>query len=234
MGRKVTALTAQKRNRERVNVYLDGEFAFGLARIVAAWLQVGQELSEEKIASLQAEDQREAAYQQALRFIQYRERSEAEIQKYLKENKVPEETAVYVMERLQRSGLVNDIRFAQAWVENRNEFHPRSRRALAYELRQKGIDPDAIQSALEDHDDEEMAYQAALKQFRKFKNLEWPEFRQKMLAFLARRGFSYSSAAPAAARVWAEQTEENLSSDDISPDACDASDDASYDEEVDL
>ncbi len=230
MGRKITALTAQKRNRERVNVYLDGEFAFGLARIVAAWLQVGQELSEERIVDLQAEDQRESAYQQALRFIQYRERSEAEVQRYLKENKVPEETAGYVMERLKRSGLVNDTRFAQAWVDNRDEFHPRSRRALAYELRQKGIDPDAIQSALDEHDDEEMAYQAAIKQFRKFKNLEWTEFRQKMLAYLARRGFSYGTAAPAAARVWAEQSEERLSGDDNSPDPYDAS----YDEEVGL
>ena len=49
MDQKITALKAQKRNPNRINVYLDGIFAFGLARVVAAWLQVGQTLSDEKI-----------------------------------------------------------------------------------------------------------------------------------------------------------------------------------------
>jgi regulatory protein len=216
MGRIITGLKAQKRNHRRVNVYLDGEFAFGLERIVAAWLQVGQELSEEKIAVLLGEDRQEAAYQKALNFIQYRERSEAEIQQHLKEQKLPEEIANEVIERLRRSGLVNDHRFAQTWVENRNEFHPRSRRALAYELRQKGIDPGAVQDVLQDVDEEQLAYQAAVKQARKYQTLEWPDFRQKMLGYLARRGFSYEISAPAAARVWEEQRE-NTSDDENYP-----------------
>jgi hypothetical protein len=62
MERKITAIAIQKRNRERVNIYLDGEYAFGLARIVAAWLQVGQFLSEEKIVDLQSEDGQESVY----------------------------------------------------------------------------------------------------------------------------------------------------------------------------
>ena len=57
--KKITALQVQKRNPNRVNIHLDGEFAFGVARIVAAWLRIGQELSEEKIGQLQAEDGRE-------------------------------------------------------------------------------------------------------------------------------------------------------------------------------
>ena len=59
----------QKHNHQRVNVSLDGEFAFGLARIVAAWLQEGQVISDEKIAQLREEDAREVAYQQALNLI---------------------------------------------------------------------------------------------------------------------------------------------------------------------
>ena len=59
--RTVTAIEVQQKNPQRVNIYLDDQFAFGLSRITAAWLKVGQGLSEEKIASLQAEDAREAA-----------------------------------------------------------------------------------------------------------------------------------------------------------------------------
>ncbi len=69
MNYEITALKLQKRNRQRVNVYLDGEFAFGLARIVAAWLAVGQEIDDQKIAQLQQEDAREVAYQRALKFL---------------------------------------------------------------------------------------------------------------------------------------------------------------------
>jgi len=51
--KKITALEAQKKNPNRVNVHLDGEFAFGLARITAAWLKIGDVLTDERIAQLQ-------------------------------------------------------------------------------------------------------------------------------------------------------------------------------------
>jgi regulatory protein len=178
MERKITALKAQKRDRSRVSVYLDGEYAFGLPRIVAAWLQVGQELNDEKIAELKAQDARESAYQRALRLLNYRDRSEAEIIQSLKQKQVPDEIIADVIDRLQRSHLVDDQRFANTWVDNRNEFRPRSRRLLAYELRKKGIDEQAIQQTLDDIDELGAAYQAASKYAQKIKQLEWPEFRQ--------------------------------------------------------
>ena len=60
--KKITALEVQKKNPNRVNVHLDGEFAFGLARITAVWLKVGDVLSDEKITQLQNEDAREKRY----------------------------------------------------------------------------------------------------------------------------------------------------------------------------
>jgi regulatory protein len=88
--KKITALTVQKKNPNRVNVHLDGEFAFGMALIVAAWLRVGQELSDEKIEQLQAEDARERALQQAMLFLSYRARSESEIRQNLRKHEIPE------------------------------------------------------------------------------------------------------------------------------------------------
>src|SRR5258705_6654462 len=89
--KKITAIEVQKRSPNRVNIYLDGEFAFGLARIVAAWLKTGQELSEEKIEQLQAEDARERALQQAMLFLSYRDRSESEIRQNLRKHEIPEQ-----------------------------------------------------------------------------------------------------------------------------------------------
>ena len=207
---KITALTVQKRNRQRVNVFLDGEFAFGLARITAAWLEVGQEISDEKIAELKAEDAREVAYLQALKYLNYRPRTEAEVRQNLLKHAVPEEIIPETIERLKQNRLLDDSRFAQDWVENRTDLRPRSRRALAYELRQRGVDRQVIEQSLDALDDEELAYQAALKQSRKLKNLDWQDFRQKMYGFLARRGFHYEVCAPVVSRVWAElHAEEN-------------------------
>jgi len=202
--RKITAIEAQKRQPDRVNIHLDGEFAFGLARIVAAWLRVGQELSEEKIEQLQAEEARERAFQQAMLFLSYRARSESEIRQNLRKHEYPEPVIEQTIARLRESGLANDQQFARAWVENRSAFRPRSRRLMAMELRQKGLDAEAVASAVERVDDEALAYEAAQKRAAMLKDLEWNEFRKKLSDFLARRGFSYSVVAPVVTRIWNE------------------------------
>ena len=202
--KKITGIEVQKRSPNRVNIYLDGEFAFGLARIVAAWLRVGQELSEEKIEQLQLEDARERAFQQAMLFLSYRARSESEIRQNLRKHEIPEPIIDQTLERLRQDGLANDNQFARAWVENRSAFRPRSRRMMAMELRQKGLDDEAVSSAIESVDDEALAYEAAQKRALRLKGLEWNEFRKKLSEFLARRGFSYSVIVPVVTRIWNE------------------------------
>lgn len=202
--KKITAIQVQKKTPTRVNIYLDGEFAFGLARIVAAWLKVGQELDEKKIEQLQAEDARERALQQALLFLSYRARSESEIRKNLQKHEIPEAVIAETLEKLRTEGFANDGAFAKAWVENRSTFRPRSRRLMAMELRQKGLDDEAARSALADVDDEVLAYEAAHKRAARYQALEWIEFRKKLSDFLARRGFSYAVTASVVTRIWNE------------------------------
>jgi regulatory protein len=203
--RKITALKVQKRNQHRVNIYLDEEFAFGLSRLVAAWLSVGQELTEEKIARLQAEDTQEVAYQQALKFLNFRQRSQAEVERNLKEHHFSTEVIAGVIVRLKRSGFLDDDRFAQAWVENRNEFRPRGSHLLRMELRQRGLGEEIIEGALQNIDEEELAYRAGVKNARKLDSSDWNQFRKKMYAFLARRGFSYEIISPVVDQIWKEK-----------------------------
>ena len=215
--KKITAIEVQKRTPSRVNIFLDGEFAFGLARIVAAWLRVGQELDEKKIEQLQAEDARERALQQALLFLSYRARSESEIRQNLRKHEIPESVIDQTLERLRQDGFANDDQFAKAWVENRNAFRPRSRRMLAMELRQKGLGDESVKSALESVDDEALAYEAAQKRAPRYKDLEWNDFRKKLSDFLARRGFSYSVTSTVVTRIWNEthSREKHFENEDI-------------------
>ena len=205
MDHRITALKLQKHNPQRVNVYLDGEYAFGLSRIIAAWLAVDQNISDEKIAQLQDQDAQESAYQQALHFLNYRQRSQAEVRKNLQAHQISDQIIASVLERLQSNGLLNDQSFAQSWVENRIEFHPRGKRALVMELRQRGLDDEAIDQAIEGIDEEQLAYQAAVKQVRKLDSNDWQAFRQKLTNFLLRRGFNFDVINPVVHKVWEEK-----------------------------
>ncbi len=205
MARTITAIKVQKRNPQRVAIYLDGEFAFGLARIVAAWLNIGKVLSEEDILKYREQDTREVAYQKTLHFISYRPRAAAEVQKKLVDQGFSEPVVVETLDRLQRNGLLDDAQFAQAWVENRMTFRPRSRRVMAFELRQKGIVDETIDQALGERIDEEtLAYAAGQRQARRLAGLDMRQFRTKLGAFLARRGFPYDVVRPVVDRLWAE------------------------------
>ncbi len=210
---QITAIEPQTRNPNRVNIHLDGVYAFSLTRIVAAWLKVGQELSEEKTNALQAEDTRERAYQQALIFLSYRARSESEIRQNLRKHEFPDEAIEQTLRRLRENRLADDHQFAHAWVENRNTFRPRSRRALQMELRQKGLSDEAAHSALAGLDEEALAYEAGLKKARRLEALEWNEFRKKLSEFLARRGFPYSVITSVVSRIWNEAHAEQHSFD---------------------
>ena len=210
MGKTITAITAQKRDKKRVNIFFDGEFAFGISRIVAAWLQVGQNLTDEQISKLISKDQDEVAYQRAIKLITYRDRSIAEIRQSLHQKQIPEEIIENVINRLGENGLLDDKRFANLWIENRNEFRPRSHRMLTLELQKKGISEDIISQVLENTTaDEELAHKAAQNQIRRYMTLEWQDFRRKLGSFLARRGFSYETVDLTVHQIWAEYRSDN-------------------------
>jgi len=212
MAGTITALTIQQKNKDRVNVYLDGRFAFGLAAIEAARLRRGQTLSDDEIAALQNRDEAQKAHESALRYLDYRPRSVDEIRRHLKGKDVAPEVSDEVVERLTSVGLLDDRAFARYWLENRSDFSPRGERALRLELRQKGVPGDIIAEVLsEGHNEDEAAYRAAMAQVRKVRTTDPVEFRRKMEAHLARRGFSYDIAREAVARAWSElqPSEEN-------------------------
>jgi regulatory protein len=210
MERTITALKVQKKNPNRVNVYLDGEFAFGLSRIVAVWLKVDQTLGEDKISALQIQETNEVAYQKALHFISYRPRSENEVRKKLIEKGFDESVVSGVIDRMKENRILGDDQFAHLWVENRSTFRPRSRRMLHYELRQKGVSEETIQLALDTVEDEsELAYQAGIRYARRLADLDRETFRKRLAAFLGRRGFSYGTIMPVLNQIWSElQTEQ--------------------------
>ena len=205
----VTRLELQKKNPQRLNVYLDGEFAFGISRAAAPWLAEGNQISQQKINDLQEKDQFEGAYQRAINFLSYRIRSEKEIRQNLTKHEVPEEIIVRVIDRLRGASLVNDREFASLWVENRVQFKPRGKRALSSELFQKGIPNEIIEDVLAELDEEELAYQCARSKIRKYSDLEEKTFQKKLSGLLTRRGFPYHIIKDVVSSLWKESKKES-------------------------
>ncbi len=211
--KKVTRLVIQQRNKERVNVYLDDEFAFGLALVEAVHLKVGQTLTDEQIADLKDEDQYHKAYSRSLDFLSRRPRSRQEIERYLKGKEVPEPTIERVVARLTKAQFLDDLAFAHYWIENRDSFRPRGVRALRYELRQKGLDETIINEALNSSELDEIdsAYRVGAKQLYRLQSIEdRREFQQRLATYLARRGFNWETIREVSEQLWNDRNEPDL------------------------
>ena len=127
---KITRLAVQKKNPKRVNVYINGEFAFGLYKETAAWLETGQILSDEKIKKLLDDDLKTEVYVKALDYISYKQRTVRETARKLQHEGYDDSLISETISRLKDSGILNDESYAEQWVEERLLIKPRSRRAI--------------------------------------------------------------------------------------------------------
>src|SRR5919197_753067 len=146
----VTAVEPERRRGgPRVNVFVDGRYAFSLERELADLVRVGQPISELKTAELLLKDEQARALETALAFLSHRPRSERELRDRLARQEVPEPTLEAVVERLKQLRLIDDQDFARYWVEQRQTHRPRGTRLLRQELRWKGVDADTTTDVLD-------------------------------------------------------------------------------------
>jgi regulatory protein len=205
---KITRLTAGKSREKRVNVHLDGKYAFSLLAevVLKEGLRVGQELSDEQIEDLTGVDRYQRCLNAAIRFLGYRPRSEAEIKQRLQKHGFDGDLTDKALARLKEQGLVDDTAFARFWIDNRESFSPRSRRLTKLELQRKGLGNDIIEQVVGEVDDNDSAYRAALSKARRLSPSDYQVFRRRLGEHLGRRGFGYDVIKDTVERVWKEYT----------------------------
>ncbi len=191
--RKITGISAQKRNADRVSVFLDGEFAFGLSIKLAEALTVGQSLTPEEVQDLQLQDERHKALKMSFEQISRRPRAEKEIREFLGKKDLSVESIELTVDRLKDLDYLDDEEFAVQWIENRQSFRPRSCMALTYELKRKGVSTEIIDRVLADFDEQAAAESAGLIAFRKYRNQPPDVIRNKITGYLSRRGFHFET-----------------------------------------
>ena len=200
----ITNLSAQKWNPDRINVFLNGKFAFGISQKAALDLQIGQNLADADVKILKQADQDNRIMTSALKSLSHRPKSESELQKKLEEKGFDPEQIKPVMDRLKTHRLIDDSDFAERWVENQTVFRPRSKKMLTLELRKKGVAEENISDSLRNLDEEKAAYDCGSKYARRLNRLNWQEFRTKLSGHLVRRGFSYDLTDRTVRRLWQE------------------------------
>lgn len=208
---KVTAIKAQERNPERVNVFLDGEFAFAISgqEVMIQGIRIGRELTVDEVGGFRAHDLVSKATESALRLLGVRPRAEHELRDRLKRKAYEPATIDLAIERVKNWGYLDDADFARRWVDNRQEHRPRSKRMLEMELRQKGVDRETISTTIEETDIDEVASatELAQKAVAKMSGLDPVVARRRISGQLARRGFDYGTIKVALDRAF-DKTEE--------------------------
>ncbi len=234
-GGKISAVEFQQSNPDRVNIFVEDEYAFSLAAVLVAerHLRAGVVLSEEDSAELQSADLYNKGLAMALQLLAMRPRSQAEIQTHFRK-RYPDadtDTVKAVIERLQDLNYLNDASFAAFWVENRSAFAPRGRNLLRQELMKKGVPRDIIDAAItttldaeaEEGDDEaegglkleeSQALDLARKQGRRYAAENWQGFYRKLGGFLLRRGYAHDITSRVSKQVWQELKNEATPDDD--------------------
>lgn len=189
----ITKLEVQKKNKRRVNVFIDEQYAFALNIMAAASLYKGQELSHDKIEELKREDEQTLAYNNSIRFLAHRARSTAEMNHYMIGKGYRPETIKKTIDRLHCESYLNDADFTRQWIDSRTRFNPKGRWALRQELLQKGVEEEIIETALHAHVDEDAAWAAVQKKLDSWKKLDRNSMQKKMYTYLSNRGFSFET-----------------------------------------
>jgi len=202
----ITRLQAGKKRGKRVNVFLDGKYAFSLQAEVAVkeGLHIGQELPADYVESLLRVDDSQRGLDAATRYLGYRPRSESELRQRLQQRGFTGGVVEVVLAKLREQGLVDDEAFARFWKENRDSFSPRSQWLTRLELRRKGVDDEILNQVVGAIDDGDNAYRAALGKARHLSLADYQVFRRRLGDYLRRRGFNYGTIEHTVARVWRE------------------------------
>ena len=210
---RITALEPQANNAERVNLFVDGRFLLGVnaSIVLQMGLHVGQEVAPEQLERLRHEEAEQQAVDRALGFLSYRPRSREELRRYLLRKQTPPQIVEAALARLDRLDFVNDRAFAGFWIENREQFSPRSSRALKNELRMKGVDREVVDELVDEEQDEQRALLAGRKKamsLMHLPNMDYATFRTRLGSFLLRRGFGYEVAGRTVKALWHEVKDE--------------------------
>jgi len=188
---KITAIRQQERLKGRYTIYVDEKYAFSLSvdALLDQRLHTGQEIDEAGLKLYEKLSADDKAYRLSLAYVARRMRSQWELAEYLRRKGYESELGQQILQKLEGLGLVDDAKFAEAWVRNRRMLKPISKRRITQELRQKHLTGDVIGQALaaDTADDQTVLHKLIAHKRRQATYQD----DLKLMQYLARQGFDY-------------------------------------------
>ena len=188
---KITSIKQQVKQKDWYSVFVDEKYAFSLSEsaLLESKLTSGTAISAGKLRELKKLSDDDKIYNRTLNYIALRPRSKWEIEFYLQRKKASPPLIESILNKLSIIGLIDDEKFAKAFINDRRLLRPASRRKLINELRKKHISNEIIEKAIgNESEDEQAALQAVIG--RKRRQTKYQDD-QKLMQYLARQGFNY-------------------------------------------
>ncbi|MFH1006747.1 MAG: RecX family transcriptional regulator [Candidatus Latescibacterota bacterium] len=204
---RITRLVRQKKHPNRLSVFLEGAFAFGIHDETALnhGLRAGLELDEGQITRMLQEENRKQAKDTAFHYLSFRPRTIREMQNKLREKEYDEAAVQETIALLERLGLLDDRDFAARWIAQRLRLKPRGRRVLFSELIHKGVARATAEETLSEAflvtDERTLAADLLRKRAARYQDLDPSQASRKMGEFLARKGFPFDVARDVVAEI---------------------------------
>lgn len=152
----------------------------------------GMSFSKEELENIVIANERQTAYAEALNYLSRKARTRTEIARKLKEKEIHPEIIETTLVRLQQEKLIDDELYAQQWAKQRVNSQKKGKVLIRQELRQKGVNKENIEQALEEIDPNDEIASATILAEKKWKSTSGEVFdkKRKTMAFLMRRGYS--------------------------------------------
>ena len=205
---KISEITRQRRSLYRLDFENGDPVEVDVRTFDESGFRQGSDLTEEQLNTLLATSQYNRARERALYLLGLRDYACKELEQKLYTEATPE-VAAAVVERLREVGLLDDERYAARLARSLSEVKHYPRRRIEQELRHRGISSMLIQTVLSKLEGEDYEQALALLQKKYYNKLNDPDSRRRVIAALARRGFSYGSIRRAMDEMGAPDDEEN-------------------------
>lgn len=210
---KISSIERQKKNRSRFSIFIDGDYSFSCngPELAALNLSSGDVFTEEQLEGIQQRLEESRARNYALSLLSRRSRSCREIDDGLKRKGYSDRLRGEIIDWLLERRYLNDVQFAEQWIDARLRTAPRGRLKLIAELLDKGVDRATAQNAVDENlpveNEPGVAYQLLRQRASRWQGEERLEMRRKVLNFLRYRGFSGAAAYDAGNRFLEEMLE---------------------------
>ncbi len=207
---KVTKIETQKKNKDRVNVYIDHEFSFpcDVEFIYRLEIKIDDLLNKEDIESILREDELKKCKNSALRIIEKSYKSKKEMYGKLLGKGFSDDIINKTLEFLEEYNFINDNKYVNLYVKDKIKNQGRNK--IKYSLIKKGVSQEIIEETLEDVDkdyEKEQAILLASKRYEILKKRENDEYKlsQKLFRFLASKGYDFECCSEVIKKVVKEQ-----------------------------